>query len=649
MRVVGKIAILFASVGLIVLACDTNPSPVQPGPDNSGSSSANQSASSQNSSNDETTSTDTQQNGGGSDPGDPDPPWAGDPLTPHASIRAFPGAEGFGAYAFGGRGDGTGPAPRIIPVTTLQDRVQDSQTHQMVTAPGSLREALEASGPRFIVFNVQGTIYLDDPLEIKNPFVTVAGQTAGGDGIVLSHWGLRVHTHDVVLRYLRIRVLYEESDGMNGRYMDCVTIYRNDFEVSSFLDTVYNVIIDHCSFAWAIDENLDVWNWVRNITIQWCVISNGSMYGHELGPHASGMIVSVDPASTDDGTKTLGSLHHNLFAHNKQRSPLVTSGDKWDCRNNVVYNWYYWDPIELAGNPKLNLVGNYLIAGLDVSTFPLARNAVKIPVPSTGIFPLLHLHDNIGPMRSLSTQDEWDIGVAYRVPNVGGLCGNTGSQCIILVGPDNYQSQIELTEPLASVPVTTQSPDAALASVLGGAGATKPRRDTVDGDLVAEIGHVLSTGTVDPSDPVLKRLGPHHGPSVDVLWFHPDSDPSFACVPRQKRLSPGDDVQAVKLAMLTQMNCTLPGGIQLPQDAAYVLANPGLYTFDIIQRTIPDRATVDSLYLNDESPSTDQDSDGDHIPDAAEAAIGSSPSVDDSLLDSNGDGYLNIEEYLNSL
>ncbi len=101
--------------------------------------------------------------------------------------------------------------------------------------------------------------------------------------------------------------------------------------------------------------------------------------------------------------------------------------------------------------------------------------------------------------------------------------------------------------------------------------------------------------------------------------------------------------------MLQQMNCELPGGIHLPQDAAAVLADPATYTFDVVQRIVPDRATVDSLYDSDEHPTLPLDTDGDHIPDYAELIIGSSPTVNDSLQDTNGDGYLNIEEYLNSL
>jgi pectate lyase len=567
---------------------------------------------------------------------------ASDPLTPNATVPTFPGAQGFGAYAFGGRGDGAA-APRIIAVTTLEDRI--SEHGNMITAPGSLREAVEASGPRFVVFNVQGTIYLDTPLEIREPFMTIAGQTAGGDGIVLAHHGLRINTHDIVLRYLRVRILYEESDGLDGRYMDGLTAYKNDYQVSTVLDSVYNLVIDHCSLSWAIDETIDLWNWVRNFTIQWCIISNGALYGHQDGPEGYGFISSVS-GSTDDGTNKHGSLHHNLFGQNAGRNPLIADGKYWDLRNNVVYNWSVTNPIQIFGGEHVNFVGNYLIAGLDVSITPLVRYAAVISPPTSTPHPQLFVHDNFGPLRATAGQDDWDVGIAYLLPNVGGLCAPSLSHCTFLVGPDNYQPEFDLLTATPTPTVSTLAGDSTLSAVLAGAGATHPRRDAVDSDLAAEVEEAVGAQS---SGSGLKHFGPHHGPLVDVLWFHPAADPTVACFPRQHRLSAGEDLDAAKAAMLAQMTCTLPGGLTLPDDAAAILADPVTYPFDVVPRVIPDRATVDGLYTSDANPTLPLDSDGDHIPDAFELTIGSDPGIDDSLQDADGDGYLNIEEYLNSL
>ncbi|MHC4933496.1 MAG: hypothetical protein ACYTGV_15030 [Planctomycetota bacterium] len=146
------------------------------------------------------------------------------------SLPAFPGAEGFGAHSIGGRGG------QVIEVTNLND-----------AGPGSLRAALEASGPRIVVFRVAGTIELDSSIEVQNPYLTVAGQTAPGDGITLKNsplnakTPLKIETYEVVIRYLRSR---PGSNPADSGTLDALTISNEEADV-------YNVIVDHSSFSWA--------------------------------------------------------------------------------------------------------------------------------------------------------------------------------------------------------------------------------------------------------------------------------------------------------------------------------------------------------------------------------------------------------------
>lgn len=171
-----------------------------------------------------------------------------------SSVPAFPGAEGFGANSVGGRGG------RVIEVTNLDD-----------SGPGSLRAAIEADRPRTVVFRVGGTIELQSGLEITNPFITIAGQTAPGGGITLRNdpsnadTSLKIETHDVVIRYIRSRP--GPSTELHGT-LDAITIGNQE-------GGTYNVIVDHSSFSWATDEVVNSWYDAHDITIQWSIVSEG--------------------------------------------------------------------------------------------------------------------------------------------------------------------------------------------------------------------------------------------------------------------------------------------------------------------------------------------------------------------------------------
>lgn len=243
---------------------------------------------------------------------------------------AFPGAEGFGRYTTGGRGG------KVIHVTNLNDN-----------GKGSFRAACEETGARTIVFDVAGTIHLETPLQLQNGNVTIAGQTAPGDGICIADNPFQIEANNVIIRYMRFRlgnkyVKEENADGWDG-------LGGMDKE---------NIIVDHCSVSWSIDECLSIYG-VRNATVQWCIAAQSlQASGHSKGAHGYG--------GNWGGSGV--TYHHNLLAHHESRVPRLGPryttqlDERLDMRNNVFYNW--------AGNGcyggeamNVNIVNNYYKPG----------------------------------------------------------------------------------------------------------------------------------------------------------------------------------------------------------------------------------------------------------------------------------------------
>ncbi|WP_238480311.1 pectate lyase [Mangrovibacterium lignilyticum] len=250
----------------------------------------------------------------------------------NAQQLAFSGAMGYGAYSQGGRGG------KVIEVTNLND-----------SGPGSLRSAVEAEGPRTIVFRVSGNISLKSMLTVSNPYITIAGQTAPGDGICLKDFPLHITgTHDVVCRFIRVRPGIES--GLIGSEIDGIEIRDSK-----------NVIVDHCTISWTVDEVLNTWHGTENITVQWCMISeplNKSV--HEKGAHGFSASLGGNRAS----------YLFNLFASGVARNPSIggnhiESSIDVDFRNNVVFNYGYRTG---DGKPRsINFAGNYYKPGPNTS------------------------------------------------------------------------------------------------------------------------------------------------------------------------------------------------------------------------------------------------------------------------------------------
>lgn len=334
---------------------------------------------------------------------------------------AFPGAEGFGKFAVGGRGG------QVIEVTNLND-----------SGPGSFRAACDATGPRTVVFRLSGTIALEKRITIRNPYITIAGQTAPGDGICIRDHKVTFDTEHVIIRYLRFRpgdTKGAEQDGFGGNGN--------------------HAIIDHCSVSWGIDETLSI-NKASNFTVQWCMATE-SLYDsiHHKGKHGYGGLWG-GPG---------GSWHHNILAHHSSRNPRVSGNAEsglMDFRNNVIYNWGFNSAYGGELWPR-NWVNNYYKYG------PATRESVRrrIFVQKDARGRMFAEGNYVWGFPEISA-DNWNGGI--DIDEQG----------------DATISSLRVLTPYSVAPVTTESAESAFESVLRNAGASL-NRDRVDQRIVNEI------------------------------------------------------------------------------------------------------------------------------------------------------------------
>ena len=351
------------------------------------------------------------------------------PPPPPAGRAVFPGAQGFGTTTVGGRGG------RVIEVTTLGDG-----------GPGSLREALEATGRRIVVFRVGGTIELTDEIEIANPYVTVAGQTAPGGGITLKSKAsntsgtIDIRTHDVVVRYLRMRSGPHTEEGES-----------NPVAIDNGAS---NVVIDHCSLSWGVNENLTSYDDAQNITFSWNIVSEALRHSsHPEGEHSRGLFISGDNSRNV-------TAHHNLIVHNNRRNPEVNTVGTVDVVNNVIYNYgeVAAQVSDKRGGVPLNLVGNYFKPGpdSDLSRYELDAYLVR------GAGLRLYVRGNLGPHRRGSSGPDADV-----------------------VEPEGRRFMVGSRH--VAPAVRTTSAAQAYEEVLAGAGARVPFIDPVDQRVIRDV------------------------------------------------------------------------------------------------------------------------------------------------------------------
>lgn len=373
-----------------------------------------------------------------------------------ACLPAFPGAEGFGRYTTGGRGG------KVYHVTTLEDGMQE----------GTLRYALSQTGPRTVVFDVAGTIFLNGKLRITNRDLTVAGQTAPGQGICIARYPVTIDADNVIVRYLRFRVGNEgggEPDGLGST--DCK-----------------NVMVDHCSISWSVDECCSVYGG-ENLTVQWCLISESlRTAGHAKGRHGYGAIWGGARAS----------FHHNLLAHHESRAPRLgprpgtQEREYMDMRNNVIYNWAGMGCYGGEGM-KVNIVNNYYkpgpatpknspvryrIAGLGVRTTKYCYRPDGTPnvwQPMEHVWGKFYVDGNVIEGNEEVTRDNWTKGIYEQIDNSS--CDNTFTEQV--------KKEMRLSAPLETGVVTTHSAKEAYRLVLQEAGCSK-ERDIIDTRIIEE-------------------------------------------------------------------------------------------------------------------------------------------------------------------
>jgi pectate lyase len=346
-------------------------------------------------------------------------------------VRAFPSAEGFGAFTTGGRG-GT-----VVYVTNLNDEGE-----------GSLRSAIQKKYPRMVVFKVSGTIYLKRNLDIRHDSITIAGQTAPGDGICIAGCPLVVEANNVIIRYLRCRL-----GDINKVEEDAFTSTSHN----KGLVTFKNIIIDHCSFSWSTDECASLYG-NNNVTFQWCMVSESLRNSvHHKGTHGYGGIWGGNGIS----------FHHNLLAHNDSRNPrfchpgITNNAGVIDYRNNVVYNWGLNS--SYGGETRtVNLVNNYYKPGPATLKH---RDRIFAPSKPYGKY---YVDGNYMWGDEKCSKDNWSYGIQGEEMN------------------DSTKKSIRLYEPLPIASVATQSAEKAYQLVLDRCGASL-HRDAVDARVIKEV------------------------------------------------------------------------------------------------------------------------------------------------------------------
>lgn len=384
-------------------------------------------------------------------------------LQTRAETLAFPSAEGFGRFALGGRGG------EVYAVTNLND-----------SGPGSLRDAVSAPD-RTIIFKISGTIELQSDLMLTHPRITIAGQSAPGDGICLKKFPLRISkTNDVIVRYLRVRPGTDSKQPVDGIEAQEST----------------NVIIDHCSVSWSQDEGINTWHGCKDITVQWCMVAEPLNKAYNRGAHAF--------AATIGGVNA--SFHHNLFAHCTARNPSVGGNHKYktenaDFRCNLIYNHGHRS---CDGKPhSINIVNNYYKPGPATSK-GVKRRIVRIDDAKKGygFLPVWHIEGNQIEGAPDLAADNWKGGVEFD--------GATNAL-------DNRSLQ-----PFPFAPVMTQSADQAAKLVLENVGATRPRRDAVDKRIIHEVR--TTTATFGESGIIDSQAEVGGWPELKSAEAPPDSD-----------------------------------------------------------------------------------------------------------------------------
>lgn len=473
--------------------------------------------------------------------GKPYIPWAARPYDlPQAEIPAFPGAMGGGKFVIGGRGG------KVITVTSLAD-----------DGPGTLREACETGGARIIVFNVSGIIRLKTPLIVRAPYLTIAGQSAPGDVVCVAGESFWINTHDVIIRHMRFR----RGETWVGRRDDAIGG-----------NPVGNIMIDHVSASWGLDENMSMYRHMYNdstgkteaklptvnITIQNSIFSEAlDTWNHSFG-------------STLGGENC--TFIRNLWADNAGRNPSIGWNGIFNFANNVIFNWVHRSTDGGDYTAMFNIINNYYKPGpLTPNDSPISHRILK---PESGrsklgyrVYGRAYVHGNIVEGNDRVTKDNWDGGVQVEDQENAG----------------EFTAAMKWNKPLPMPEFPIMSAQESFGFVLDNAGATFPKRDAVDTRVTEQV----RTGEIKY---------PENVNTEDVPKF------------KYRRL-PEDSYKGGIITDISQV-----GGYPEYKGMPYI------------------------------------DTDKDGMPDAWEIKYKlNAKDASDANLDCNGDGYTNIEKYLNGI
>jgi hypothetical protein len=383
-------------------------------------------------------------------------PWAAKPDDlPQSTIPAFPGAEGGGKFSFGGRGG------RVIVVTNLND-----------DGPGSFRWACEQGGARIVVFNVSGIIRIKTPVIIRAPYITIAGQTAPGDGICIAGESVWLNTHDVIVRFMRFR----RGETWVGRRDDAIGG-----------NPIGNIMIDHVSASWGLDENMSMYRHMYND-------STGKAAEDKLPTVNITIQNSIFAEALDTWNHAFGStlggenctFMRNLWANNAGRNPSIGWYGIFNFVNNVVFNWVHRSIDGGDYRAQYNIINNYFKPGPSTPKNNVGHRILK---PESGrsklkyhVYGRAHVSGNIMEGHPEISKDNWNGGVQVEDES------NTGK----------YTANMRWDSPLPMAPLTVIPAEQAKTYVLANAGATLPKRDAVD----ARITEQVRTGKIVYSDNV---------------------------------------------------------------------------------------------------------------------------------------------------
>lgn len=376
---------------------------------------------------------------------------------PQSPIPAFPGAEGGGKYSFGGRGG------KVLVVTNLND-----------DGPGSFRWACEQGGARIVVFNVAGIIRLKTPLIIRAPYITIAGQSAPGDGVCIAGETVWINTHDVVIRFMRFR----RGETWVGRRDDAIGG-----------NPIGNIMIDHVSASWGLDENMSMYRHMYND-------STGKPAEEKLGTVNITIQNSIFAEALDTWNHAFGStlggenctFMRNLWANNAGRNPSIGWNGVFNFANNVIFNWVHRSVDGGDYRAQYNIINNYFQPGpATPKNSPIAHRILK---PEAGrsklkrlVYGRAYVNGNVVEGFPEVTKDNWNGGV----------------QVEDFKNAAQYTEDIRVNAPLPMPSFTILRATDARRFVLDNVGATLPKRDPVDLRIVKQV----TTGKIEAAEGVV--------------------------------------------------------------------------------------------------------------------------------------------------